>query len=431
MFRTTLGRTAVLTLGLTMAITSCGRSADTPTADSSGDVSVLSEGPATGDITIWAMGTEGEQLPALAETFEAANPDANVSITAVPWDDAPTKISTAIASGQTPDATLLNPSALASFAASGGFSTVPDGVIDEAAFDPNSIAATKVDGEAYAVPLYIDTRTLFYRKDFAAAAGVEAPTTWAEWTDFARALQTGGADEGMLLPTGELGFTEQVLIPFIWGAGGTILDEAGTEFTMDTPEVIAGLAQYQSFFDAEVASRTGTYEPWGSVEQRLVAGEIGSAINGPWLVPALKELLGDEYEQKIGVATLPAGPVSGASWLDGGQLAVFRDAENAEGAWKFIKFLSETDPAAEFSLLTGDLPAVTAAWQPAGLNDDPTTAVFSEQVKDTGLTPAIASWNEAATIFAGYGERLARGTVTPEDAAAGLQSDLSGIGIGG
>lgn len=431
MSRPPLGRTVALTLGITLALTACGRSTETPAADSSRDVSVVSDGPATGDITIWAMGTEGEQLPALAETFEAANPDATVSITAVPWDDAPTKISTAIASGQTPDATLLNPSALASFAASGGFSTVPEGVIDEAAFDANSIAATKVDGEAYAVPLYVDTRTLFYRKDFAAAAGVEAPTTWSEWTDFARALQTGGAAEGMLLPTGELGFTEQVLIPFVWGAGGSILNEAGTEFTMDTPEVVAGLTQYQSFFDAEVASRTGTYEPWGSVEQRLASGEIGSAINGPWLVPALKELLGAEYEQKIGVVTVPAGPVSGASWLDGGQLAVFRDAKNPEGAWKFIQYLSETEPAAEFSRLTGDLPAVTAAWQPAGLNDDPTTAVFSEQVEDTGLTPAIASWNEAAAIFAGYGEKLARGTVTPEDAASGLQSDLSGIGIGG
>jgi multiple sugar transport system substrate-binding protein len=421
----------VLTLGLTVALTACGRDADAPAADAGNDVSAVSDGPATGDITIWAMGVEGEQLPALAEAFETDNPDATVTVTAVPWDDAPTKISTAIASGQTPDATLLNPSALASFVSSGGFSTVPDGVIDESAFDPNSIAATKVDGEAYAVPLYVDTRTLFYRKDFAAAAGVEAPRAWAEWTGFARALQDNGAKEGMLLPTGEIGFTEQVLIPFIWGAGGEILDSAGTEFTLDTPETQAGLAQYQSFFTDGVASRTGTYEPWGSVEQRLASGEVGSAINGPWLVPALKELLGDEYDQKIGVATLPAGPVSGASWLDGGQLAVFRDAKNPEGAWKFLRFLSGTDQAAEFSRLTGDLPAVTAAWQPAGLDDDPTTAVFSEQLKSTGLTPAISTWNEAATIIAGYGERLARDTMTPADAAAGLQRDLSGIGIGG
>lgn len=431
MSRRIWGRTVALTLGVTLALTACGRDAESTGADTSNDISVISDGPASGDITIWAMGTEGEQLPALAAAFTEANPDANVSITAVPWDDAPTKISTAIASGQTPDATLINPSALASFVASGGFSTVPDGVIDEADFDNNSIAATKVDGTAYAVPLYVDTRTLFYRKDFAAAAGVEAPTDWSEWVTFADALQSGGAKEGMLLPTGELGFTEQVLIPFIWGAGGEILNTDGTEFTLDTEEATAGLAQYQAFFDGNVASRTGTYEPWGSVEQRMVAGEVGSAIEGPWLVPALKELLGDEYDQKIGVATLPAGPTSGASWLDGGQLAVFRDAQNPEGAWKFISFLSQPEQAAEFSRLTGDLPAVTAAWEPAGLNDDPTTAVFSEQMKDTGLTPAIASWNEAATVFAGYGERLARGTVTPAAAAEGLQKELSGIGIGG
>jgi multiple sugar transport system substrate-binding protein len=426
-----LHRTLAVTVGIALVLTACGRDAQSTAGDAASDLGAISESPATGDITIWAMGLEGEQLPALAETFSAENPDAQVTITAVPWDDAPTKISTAIASGQTPDATLLNPSALASFVASGGFATVPDGVIDESAFDPNTIAATKVDGAAYAVPLYVDTRTLFYRKDFAEAAGVAAPTNWAEWAGFARALQTAGATQGMLLPTGEIGFTEQVLIPFIWGAGGQILDSAGAEFTLDTPETVAGLNQYQSFFTEGVASRTGTYEPWGSVEQRMVDGEVGSAIEGPWLVPALKELLGERYESTIGVATLPAGPASGASWLDGGQLAVFRDAKNPEGAWKFLKFLSETENAAEFSRLTGDLPAVTAAWGPAGLDADPTTAVFSEQMKDTGLTPAIASWNEAATVFAGYGERLARGTTTPEEAAAGLQTDLSGIGIGG
>ncbi len=424
-------RALVLTLGVTLALTACGRDENAPAADSSSDISAISEGPATGDITVWAMGVEGDQLPVLAEAFEADNPDADVTITAVPWDDAPTKISTAIASGETPDATLLNPSALASFVSTGGFSTVPDGVIDAAAFDANALAATEIDGSSYAVPLYVDTRTLFYRKDMAEAAGVEPPQTWAEWAGFARALQSNGAAEGMLLPTGEVGFTEQVLIPFIWGAGGEILNAEGTEFTLDTPETAAGLAQYQSFFDDGVASRTGTYEPWGSVEQRMVSGEVGSAIEGPWLVPALKELLGDEYEQKIGVVTLPAGPVSGASWLDGGQLAVFRDAKNPEGAWKFLRFLSQTDQAAEFSRLTGDLPAVTAAWEPAGLNDDPTTAVFQEQLESTGLTPAIATWNEAATVFAGYGERLARGTVTPEEASTGLQNDLSGIGIGG
>lgn len=419
----------VLLATVTLVLAGCGRDGEGSTDDAAGDVSAVADGPATGKIVIWAMGTEGEVMPQIAEAFEAENPDAEVTVTAVPWDDAPTKISTAIASGQTPDVTLINPSALASYVATGGFSTVPDDVVDEGVFDETAVAATKVGGKAYSVPLYVDTRVLFYRKDIAQKAGVPAPRSWGEWAGFAKSLQDNGAKQGMLLPTGELGFTEQVLIPFIWEAGGAITDAGQTAFTLDTEQTAAGLAQYRSFFDAGVASKTGTYEPWGSVEERLASGEIGSVIQGPWLVPSLKKILGAEYDDKIGVATIPAGPSSGASWLDGGQLAVFRDAKNADGAWKFIRFISQTAQAARFSQLTGDLPAVTAAWEPAGLTTDPTTAVFSEQLKATGIPPTIATWTEVANVFAGFGERLARGTVTPQEAASGLQKELSGIGL--
>ncbi|WP_165521923.1 extracellular solute-binding protein [Micromonospora zingiberis] len=420
---------AMLAVAVAAALGACGRTGDDPTGGAPTAAPAVSDGPATGDIRVWAMGTEGEKLPEIAQTFNAANPGANVTITAVPWDDAPTKISTAIASGETPDATLINPSALASFVATGGFAPVPSGLVADSAFDAGALQATKVNGTSYSVPLYVDTRTLFYRKDLAAKAGVEAPKTWDEFTTFAKGLQEAGAGQGLLLPTGELGFTEQTLIPFLWQAGAELTDAGLTKFTVDTPEVVAGLEKYRSFFVDGVASQTGTYEPWGSVEQRLVDGKIGAAINGPWLVPALKELLGAEYSAKIGVAALPAGPKNAKSWLDGGQLAVFKDAKNPDGAWKFIRYLSQPEQAAAFSRATGDLPAVTAAWEPAGLTTDPTTAVFSEQLTATGTPPAVATWNQIATVFARYGERVARGVVEPAEAAKQMQSELSGIGL--
>lgn len=421
-------RAAILTL-TTAVLAGCGRDSDSGADDPSNDLTELSAGPATGDITVWAMGLEGESMPAIAEAFEAENPDANVTVTAIPWDDAPTKISTAIASGQTPDATLLNPDTLGAFVAAGGFASVPDGIVDESSFNDASLAATEVDGTSYSVPLYDDTRVLFYRKDMAERAGVAAPTEWNQLAPFAAALKQAGAGEGLLLPTGELGFTHQVLLPFVWQAGGSITNGDLTEFTMDTPEVIEGLSYYQSLFQDGVASDTGTYEPWGSVEERLRSGDIGSVINGPWLIGSLRELYGDDFDSMIGVSTVPAGPANAQSWLNGGQLAVFRDAQNPEGAWKFIRFLSEPDQAAEFSELTADLPSVLPAWPLAGLDVDPAAAVFSAQFDATNAVPALPGWAEISTIIDGYGEQLARGTITPEDAAAQMQSKLSGIGL--
>ena len=41
-----------------------------------------------GDISVWAMGTEGDNLGALADDFMEEFPDVSVDVTAVPWDAA-------------------------------------------------------------------------------------------------------------------------------------------------------------------------------------------------------------------------------------------------------------------------------------------------------------------------------------------------------
>ena len=67
--------TAVVALALTtsMGLASCGRSTDTG-AKATDKASTVSSGKATGTISVWAMGGEGDKLPALAKEFEAQNP---------------------------------------------------------------------------------------------------------------------------------------------------------------------------------------------------------------------------------------------------------------------------------------------------------------------------------------------------------------------
>ena len=80
-----------------LTLTACGRGDAGSTASETGkDVSA---GKATGTITVWAMGAEGENLPKLAKEFEAANPGAKVNVTAIPWDAAYQKFTTAITAG--------------------------------------------------------------------------------------------------------------------------------------------------------------------------------------------------------------------------------------------------------------------------------------------------------------------------------------------
>ena len=79
----------------------------------------MSSGAATGTITVWAMGAEGENLPELTKEFEAANPGVKVQVTAIPWDAAHDKFTTAITADKTPDVAMVGTTWMGEFAGIG------------------------------------------------------------------------------------------------------------------------------------------------------------------------------------------------------------------------------------------------------------------------------------------------------------------------
>src|SRR6476620_6079243 len=88
-----------------LTLTACGRGDAGSTAQETGKD--VSSGKATGTITVWAMGAEGEKLPALAKEFKTANPSSKVNVTAIPWNAAYQTFTTAITAGTTPDAAMV------------------------------------------------------------------------------------------------------------------------------------------------------------------------------------------------------------------------------------------------------------------------------------------------------------------------------------
>ena len=81
-----------------------------------------------GDISVWAMGTEGDNLGAIADDFMAEFPDVSVEVTAVPWDAAHDRIVTAIAGGEVPDVSLIGTTWMGEFATLGGLEPTPDSI---------------------------------------------------------------------------------------------------------------------------------------------------------------------------------------------------------------------------------------------------------------------------------------------------------------
>ena len=112
------GALTALALAASLALTGCGREATTEAGPGAG--TAVDDSKASGTINVWAMGTEGEKLQDFVADFESANPDATVKVTAVPWEAAHDKISAAIASGKTPDVSLIGTTWMGEFAKAGG-----------------------------------------------------------------------------------------------------------------------------------------------------------------------------------------------------------------------------------------------------------------------------------------------------------------------
>ncbi|HWL97415.1 MAG TPA: sugar ABC transporter substrate-binding protein [Nocardioidaceae bacterium] len=419
-------RTAAAVAVAALALAACGRSADTGSQAQASEP--INEGPATGTIDVWAMGTEGEELGQFVKAFEKANPEATVNVTAVPWESAHDKIATAIAAGKTPDVSLIGSTWMGEFAEADGLEPTPDGLVDEKAFFPGAWDSTVVGGTSYGVPWYVETRVLFYRTDIAQKAGWnEAPKTWDELTQFAKDLQAkGGSQYGLYVQPGQTG-AWQHFMPFAWQNGAEMTNAAETEYTIDSAATVEALEYYKSLFTAGL-SQTRLLDP-GELEQGFADGTYGSFINGPWYTGLVEDagLKPNLYS----VAPVPGkDSAPGTSFIGGGNLAVFAEADNRKGAWKLVQWLTEPQTQSDWYQTMGGLPAVQESWSSGELASDPKLSVFGDQLEHAASPPAVPTWEQVAAVLDSDIEKAVKGAVPTKEAVADMQSQAGTIGTG-
>ena len=427
--RRTTRRTAsaftALAVAASLALTGCGR--DSGSEAGPGASKAISDAKASGTINVWAMGTEGEKLQDFVKDFESANPDATVKVTAVPWEAAHDKISAAIASGKTPDASLIGTTWMGEFAKAGGLDPTPDGLVKDSDFYDGAWGSTVVGDTSYGVPWYVETRVLYYRTDLAKKAGWDkAPATWDEFSKFAADLKKAGVKYPVSLQPGQTGSWQSVL-PFAWSNGAKVTNDGGTDYSIDSPQMTEALDYYKSFFDKGY-SQTRLLDP-GELENGFAKGTYGSFISGPWHIGLVEDagLTTDKYA----VAPLPgkdSGP--GTSFTGGGDLAVFKDAKNRDGAWKLVRWLSDAQTQSKWYDTVKDLPAVKSAWQSGDLADDQQLQVFGQQLDSALAPPAVPSWEQVASVIDGDVEKAVKGSVPTADAVADMQKQAKSIGTG-
>lgn len=143
--------------------------------------------------TVAVMREMGDQLT-------ARYPDVKVEIEALGWGDLNTKLFAAIAAGDPPDLTELQPYVTASLYQKGLLRPIDDVVqaIGEEDINPLVRKLQYFDGHYYGIAHVMGANLFIYRKDLLEKKGIDVPTTWAELVEAAQQLTEDTDGDGRI-----------------------------------------------------------------------------------------------------------------------------------------------------------------------------------------------------------------------------------------
>jgi trehalose/maltose transport system substrate-binding protein len=216
---------------------------------------------------------------------------------------------------------------------------------ETAAFFPATIANNKIKGRLVALPWYMDTGLLYYRRDLLEKYGFDVPRTWDEMARIAKHIQdaehtaTGERIWGFVFQgRASEGLTCNAL-EWLYSMGGVqLIDDAG-RVTVNVPAASSSLMTVRGWI--------GTISPPGvlnySEEEGRGVFQSGRAVfmrNWPYAW-ALVNSPESPVAHQVGIAPLPAGSAGLRAGVLGGQhLAVSKYSLHPRESIDLIRFLA-------------------------------------------------------------------------------------------
>ena len=387
----------------------CGGPAASPSA-SAGASATASAAPV--ELLVWThlTGPERDEIDKVAQAW--AKSTGNKVTVVLDSGDFSAAV-TAIAGGKGPDVMYGLPhDNLGNFQKAGQLAAVPSGIIDAAAYVPQSIAATSYDGKQYAVPVSMEAIGLFYRTDKVKGT---PPATFEDLRTQAK---------------GGLGFKYDIknfyfTYGFIGANGGYVFKDKGNG-ALDPSDIGLGndgaKNAYQLLQDLVVSDKLMTKDESGdTAKAAFQKGTSAFYISGPWDVDGFKKA-----NVPFAVAKIPS--VNGKAFTPFiGVQAAFVNSKTTDAkqkaAWDLIKKL-QTDLPLQLFKVGNRIPAQKALLGDSTVKADANVAAFAASAQDGTPMPNIAAmaavWGPAGGVLA----LLAQNKITPAAAADKVVKDI-------
>ena len=380
-------------------------------------------------VKFWAMGAEGEHVQKLMPEFYRRYPGIEVKIQGIPWTAAHEKLLTAYAGNSLPDLCQLGNTWIPEFNLLNALENLNARLanattIKRENYFPGIWVTNVIDSAVFGIPWYVDTRLLFYRKDILAQAGYKnPPRTWDEWFEVSKKIkQLPGAREkyALLLPTNE--WTPFVLTGL--QTGSLLLKEENRYGNFSGAQFSRAFSFLMQFYRDKLAPVGVTQVT--NIYQGLAEGFFAMYITGPWNIGEFQRRLPAALQDQWMTAPMP-GPdanTPGVSLAGGSSLVMFKNSTKKTEAWKLIEYLSEASQQLKFYKITGDLPAVRAAWKDTAFINNVYIQAFYQQLEHVVPTPMIPEWEQIAMKVQQYAEAASGEHLSVTEALQALDREV-------
>lgn len=380
-------------------------------------------------VKFWAMGAEGEHVQKLMPEFYRRYPGIEVKIQGIPWTAAHEKLLTAYAGNSLPDLCQLGNTWIPEFKLLNALENLNARLanattIKRENYFPGIWVTNVIDSAVFGIPWYVDTRLLFYRKDILAQAGYKnPPRTWDEWFEVSKKIkQLPGAREkyALLLPTNE--WTPFVLTGL--QTGSLLLKEENRYGNFSGAQFSRAFSFLMQFYRDKLAPVGVTQVT--NIYQGLAEGFFAMYITGPWNIGEFQRRLPAALQDQWMTAPMP-GPdanTPGVSLAGGSSLVMFKNSTKKTEAWKLIEYLSEASQQLKFYKITGDLPAVRAAWKDTAFINNVYIQAFYQQLEHVVPTPMIPEWEQIAMKVQQYAEAASGEHLSVTEALQALDREV-------
>lgn len=376
----------------------------------------------------------------LVQDFQSENPDIKVkAIYSGNYSDTMTKAMTSLKGGNPPHLSVILSTEIYTLIDNDAIVAFDDLVTSDSekqwlnSFYPALMENSRTAGKTWSIPFQRSTIVMYYNKDAFREAGLDPenpPATWDELVTMGQKLVKKDASGkvtqwGLEIPS--TGYPYWMFGALARQNGEVLMNGAGNEVYFNKPGVVKTLEFWKALGQEHGVMPKGTIE-WGTLRSDFLEKKTAIMWHSTGNLTAVKKNASFDF----GVAMLPAKKERGTP-TGGGNFYIFKNSspEERAAALKFIKWMTQPNRTAQWSIGTGYLGTRADAYETPELQEYvktfPPAAVARDQLK---YATAELSVHENGRIYKVLNDAIQSaltGAKTPEKALSGAQKQAERV----